>query len=69
MVEGFQRFVALLSGSRAKLRQTKNIWGFTTGGIQMARVILTELYGGATVFLDRKYSLAQQAIRDLADAA
>jgi hypothetical protein len=59
-VEAFRAWGAPISGSAAKKYPKGNIWSWTAGGLASPQALVRELYGGATVYLDRKYELALQ---------
>jgi hypothetical protein len=59
-VGAFREWAAPLSGSAAKMCPKGNIWSWTAGGLASPQAIACELYGGATVYLDRKNALALQ---------
>jgi hypothetical protein len=60
VVEAFRAWAAPISGSAAKKYPKGNIWSWTAGGLSSPQAIAREMYGGATVYLDRKYDLALQ---------
>lgn len=60
VVEAFRVWAASISGSAAKKYPKGNIWSWTAGGLASPQAIAREMYGGATVYLDRKYDLACQ---------
>lgn len=60
VVEAFRVWASAISGSKAAKYPKVSIWSWTAGGLASPQVIVRELYGDATVYLDRKYELAQQ---------
>ena len=57
-VEAFKGWAAPISGSAAQKYPHGNIWSWTAAGLASPQVIVREMYGGAAVYLDRKYELA-----------
>lgn len=60
VVEAFRSWAVALTGSAAKKYPKANIWSFTLGGLASPQILAREMYGGSTVYLDRKYELAHQ---------
>lgn len=60
IVEGFRQWAAPLCASAAESHPKNNIWSWTIGGLAAPQSVARELYGDATVFLDRKHALARQ---------
>lgn len=59
-VEAFRVWAVTVTGSAARKRPQGNIWRWTAGGLASPQALAREMYGGATVYLDRKYELALQ---------
>lgn len=59
-MEQYAAFVATLCPTRATLQPNGRIWSFPVT-THNAAAVLHELYGGATVYLDRKHSLYLRA--------
>lgn len=59
-MEAFRLWAVAVTGSAAKVYPKGNIWSWTAGGLASPQALAREMYGGATVYLDRKYELAQQ---------
>lgn len=60
VVEAFRAWAAPISGSVANKYPKGNIWSWTAGGLASPQAIVREMYGDATVYLDRKHALALQ---------
>lgn len=60
VVEAFRVWAVTLTGSAAKKYPKGNIWSWTAGGLTSPQAIARELYGDATVYLDRKYERASR---------
>lgn len=58
VVEAFRLWAVPICGSNSRLRPKNNIWMWTVGGLAAPQSVARELYGDATVFLDRKHALA-----------
>lgn len=59
-MEAFRLWAAAICGTEALKYPKGNIWSFTMGGLASPQLVARELYGGATVYLDRKHELAVQ---------
>lgn len=59
-IEAFRVWSAAVCGTEARKYPKGNIWSFTMGGLASPQLVARELYGGATVYLDRKHELACQ---------
>jgi len=57
-VEAFRLWAVGVCGTAAKKYPKGNIWSFTMGGLASPQAVARELYGDATVYLDRKRELA-----------
>lgn len=62
VVEAFRIWASAVSGSTANKYPKVNIWSWTAGGLASPQALARELYGDATVYLDRKYELAGRLI-------
>lgn len=60
VVEAFSTWACSVTGSAAKVLPKVNIWSWTAGGLASPQALARELYGDATVYLDRKHALAHQ---------
>jgi hypothetical protein len=60
VVEAFRVWASAACGSAADKYPKGNIWSWTAGGLASPQAVARELYGGSTVYLDRKYELALQ---------
>jgi hypothetical protein len=60
VVEAFRAWAAPICGSSAKVYPKVNIFSWTAGGLASPQALARELYAGSTVYLDRKYELANQ---------
>jgi hypothetical protein len=61
-VEAFRVWAGEVCGTAAGKYPKGNIWSFTAGGLASPQALARELYGGATVYLDRKHELALHLI-------
>lgn len=61
--EGFRQFVIKFSDTKAKVCKHGNIYKFSTGGKHAFNVI-KELYGDATIYLDRKHQKAMNVLKN-----
>jgi hypothetical protein len=59
-VEAFRIWASAVSGSAAKKYPKGSIWSWTAGGLASPQALARELYGGSTVYLDRKHELARR---------
>lgn len=57
-IEAFRLWSVGICGTTARKYPKGNIWSFTMGGLASPQAVARELYGGATVYLDRKHELA-----------
>ena len=57
-MEAFRLWAATACGTAAKKYPKDNIWSFAAGGLASPQALARALYGGATVYLDRKHELA-----------
>lgn len=64
IVEGFREFISQFVTSRATVRPHGSVFAVNYGGTNLPRTVARILYDGATVYLDRKYELAQKLIAD-----
>jgi hypothetical protein len=62
-VEAFRAWAVAITGSAAKKYPKGNIWSWTAAGLASPQAIARELYGGATVCLDRKHERALHLMR------
>jgi predicted HTH domain antitoxin len=62
IVNAFRDYVATIITSRATVGPRGKIFGIQYAGLALPRTIIKVLYGDATVYLDRKYALAQELI-------
>jgi hypothetical protein len=60
MVEGFREFIARFVHTNAGVRPIKNIFRIAYFGRVIPRAVAQVLYENATIYLDRKYTLASQ---------
>lgn len=60
IVNGFHDFIKSFIASNAIVRPHKNIFTIRYSGITLPSTVAQLLYGGATIYLDRKYKLAQE---------
>jgi hypothetical protein len=60
VVEAFRVWAVAVTGSVAEKCPKGNIWSWTAGGLASPQALARELYGGSTVYLDRKHALALQ---------
>ena len=60
VIEAFRVWAVAITGSAAAKHPKDNIWMWTAGGLASPQALARELYGGATVYLDRKHALAMQ---------
>ncbi len=64
-VTRFADFARKLTGSRAKVSgPIRKIYYFTLSGVDMAMLLVEELYRDSTVYLDRKYQLYQECRKE-----
>jgi hypothetical protein len=69
IVDGFAQFISYYAVSRAKPRKlNNNVFVIQYAGITLSRNIIKVLYDGATIYLDRKKALADQAIASFQDS-
>lgn len=68
LLEAFRQFVCTIVATRTRVRRPAGVlvYHFCLGGNRVAPPVLATLYGGATVSLDRKKVLADQAIAEYA---
>lgn len=57
-IEAFRLWSAGICGTTAKKCPKGRIWSFTMGGLASPQAVAREMYGDATVYLDRKHELA-----------
>jgi DNA-directed RNA polymerase specialized sigma24 family protein len=62
IVRGFQQFASQYINSKAQIRPNGKIFSITYTGSAQARKLLEVLYGGATVYLERKMVRAEQCV-------
>jgi hypothetical protein len=60
VVEAFRVWAVAITGSVADKYPKGNIWAWKAGGLGSPQALARELYGGSTVYLDRKYERALQ---------
>jgi hypothetical protein len=57
-IEAFRAWAVPVCGSAAKVCPKGKIWMWTAAGLASPQALVREMYGGATVYLDRKHELA-----------
>ncbi len=62
IVRGFCNFLSQFVNSKATVRRHKTIFEIQYVGNRLASAILQVLYANATIYLDRKYDLAQKVL-------
>lgn len=61
-VDAFAAWGRDLCGSNSQVHFRSNIWYWPVRGVAMPQALIRELYRDATIYLDRKFSLAQQLL-------
>ena len=62
MVDGFRAYLSRFVSSRATVRPHSSIYAISYVGTALPQTVARVLYDNATVYLDRKYELAQKLI-------
>lgn len=65
IVTGFWRYMRSVVYSKASVKASRNIWVVAYSGNRITYPIVSALYAGATVYLDRKKALADQILGEV----